>query len=103
MKARAAKPRIRRRPTGDLTFSQYVEKAMARAVYEADPAGGWIVSVPGLPGCASQGATVEEARTMIRDAIEGWVTLALQMGDPIPVIDGARLGPVAKVKSSRRA
>lgn len=76
---------------------------MAGAVYEPDPAGGWVVSVPTLAGCASQGDTIEEARTMIQDAIEGWVTLALQMGDPIPVIDGARLGPVAKVKSSRRA
>lgn len=77
----------RRWSSGDLTFSQYVDRAMASAAYEPDPTGGWVASVPGLLGCASQGDTVEEARTMIRDAIEGWVALALQMGDPIPNID----------------
>jgi predicted RNase H-like HicB family nuclease len=30
---------------------------------------GWAVWVPGLPGCASQGATEDEALDNIRDAI----------------------------------
>lgn len=33
--------------------------------------GGYIVECPALPGCLSQGDTVEEALTMIRDAIRG--------------------------------
>ncbi len=33
--------------------------------------GGFWVECPSLPGCASQGDTVEEALTMIADAIEG--------------------------------
>jgi len=33
--------------------------------------GGYRVECPALPGCASQGETVEEALGMIRDAIEG--------------------------------
>ncbi|MDP3028604.1 MAG: type II toxin-antitoxin system HicB family antitoxin [Deltaproteobacteria bacterium] len=33
--------------------------------------GGYWVECPELPGCASQGDTVEEALEMIRDAIEG--------------------------------
>jgi predicted RNase H-like HicB family nuclease len=33
--------------------------------------GGYWVECPSLPGCASQGDTVEEALEMIRDAIEG--------------------------------
>lgn len=33
--------------------------------------GGYWVECPALPGCASQGDTVEEALSMIKDAIEG--------------------------------
>lgn len=33
--------------------------------------GGYVVACPALPGCASQGDTVEEALSMIRDAIRG--------------------------------
>ncbi len=34
---------------------------------------GYSVSVPGLPGCWSQGATEEEALDNIRDAIEEYL------------------------------
>jgi predicted RNase H-like HicB family nuclease len=33
--------------------------------------GGFWVECPDIPGCASQGDTLEEALTMIEDAIEG--------------------------------
>jgi predicted RNase H-like HicB family nuclease len=34
---------------------------------------GYSVSVPGLPGCWSQGATEEEALKNIQDAIQGYL------------------------------
>ncbi len=46
--------------------------------------GGYFVRVPDLPGCISQGETVEEAHAMIRDAMRGWLTVGLEHGDPIP-------------------
>ena len=33
--------------------------------------GGYWIECPSLPGCSSQGDTVEEALEMIKDAIEG--------------------------------
>jgi predicted RNase H-like HicB family nuclease len=39
---------------------------------------GFSVSVPGLPGCWSQGATEEEALANIRDAIREYVAAARQ-------------------------
>jgi predicted RNase H-like HicB family nuclease len=37
--------------------------------------GGYVVECPALPGCASQGDTVEETLSMIRDAIRGHLTV----------------------------
>ena len=37
---------------------------------------GYSVSVPGLPGCWSQGATEEEALENIRDAIREYIAVA---------------------------
>ena len=38
-------------------------------VRERDAAGGFLASVPALPGCFSQGETLEEVRANIREAI----------------------------------
>jgi antitoxin HicB len=45
---------------------------------------GWFVKVRELPGCMSQGDTAEEALTMIKEAMELWLEVALEDGDPIP-------------------
>ena len=41
------------------------------AIFEPAEEGGYIVTVPALPGCVSQGDTFEKATTMIKDAIQG--------------------------------
>ena len=46
--------------------------------------GGFGVSVPDLPGCISQGETVEEAMAMIADAKAAWLEIALEDGMDIP-------------------
>lgn len=46
--------------------------------------GGFSVTVPGLPGCTSQGETREEALSMIREAIEVSIESLVAHGDPIP-------------------
>ncbi len=38
--------------------------------------GGYWIECPALPGCASQGDTIEEALEMIKDAIEGHIEVA---------------------------
>ena len=40
------------------------------AVLEQEADGGYVASVPALPGCVSQGDTRQEALTNIREAIE---------------------------------
>jgi len=41
-----------------------------KVVYEPSPEGGYTVYVPSLPGCISEGDTLEEARNNICEAIE---------------------------------
>lgn len=35
--------------------------------------GGYTVTVPSLPGCISEGETIEEALENIKDAVEGYI------------------------------
>ena len=46
--------------------------------------GGYSVSVPALPGCYSQGDTVEDALTHIREAIGLHIWSLQQEGEPVP-------------------
>jgi len=52
-------------------------------VHEAEEWGYW-AEVPALPGCATQGESVEELITNLYEAVEGWLnveeTLRLQTG-----------------------
>jgi len=54
------------------------------AVFEAQPEGGYTVTVPALPGCISEGDNLEEAREMIADAIKGYCESLLMDNLPLP-------------------
>jgi predicted RNase H-like HicB family nuclease len=41
-------------------------------IHKAEEGGYW-AEVPALPGCVSQGETIDDVRTNIREAIEGWL------------------------------
>jgi len=44
-----------------------------RVVVEKDESGYYVGEVPALPGCLSQGKTIEELKVNITEAIEGWL------------------------------
>lgn len=55
------------------------------AIFEPAEEGGYVVSVPALPGCISQGETFEEAVEMIKDAMKGYLAVTKKEGLEIPV------------------
>jgi predicted RNase H-like HicB family nuclease len=57
-------------------------------VLEQESDGGYVASVPALPGCVSQGNNRDEALTNIREAIELYIEDCREAGDPIPVDAG---------------
>ena len=46
--------------------------------------GGFIATVPDLPGCMSDGETPEDALTNVQGAIEAWIEAAQEMGRKVP-------------------
>jgi len=64
-------------------------------VFEQEPDGGYVVTVPALPGCVSQGDTHAEALANIREAILAYVEGLKIAGDPIPVDAGCETVEVA--------
>jgi len=54
------------------------------AIFEPAQEGGYVVTVPTLPGCATQGETFEEAVEMIKDAIRGYLTVLKGEKQEIP-------------------
>lgn len=49
-----------------------------------DEDGAWIVEVPSLPGCGSDGETREEALVNVKEAIQAYVEALEDSGRPVP-------------------
>ncbi len=54
------------------------------AIFEPAEEGGYVVSVPALPGCATQGENFEDAVYMIKDAIKLYLSVLKEEGEDIP-------------------
>jgi len=47
--------------------------------------GSWFAKVVELPGCMTCAETEAEIREMIEDAKEAWITVAIEIGKPVPL------------------
>jgi predicted RNase H-like HicB family nuclease len=74
------------------SFQEYMAEVLKNAVYEKGEQLDVIVAeAPDFPGCMTQGATFEEARENLVDAIEVWLMSELRSGEDPPVVNGCRL------------
>jgi predicted RNase H-like HicB family nuclease len=62
-----------------------VSKYQRQVIIEPDETGGYVISCPSLPGCHSQGETIDEALANIRDAIDLYIEVLLEDSLPVPV------------------
>lgn len=53
-----------------------VAVTLSALVYSEPEAGGYSAEVPALPGCYTQGETLEEVEANLREAAEGWLASA---------------------------
>ena len=64
---------------------------------EQKPDEGYVVSVPFLPGCVSQGYSRDEALTNIRDAIQLYIEDCSDGADTVPTETGREILDVEAV------
>ncbi len=53
-------------------------------IFEPAKEGGFVVYVPSLPGCYTQGETLDEAYKMAQDAIYGYIKTLQELKKEIP-------------------
>jgi len=66
---------MKRRPSKNFSYSVYYEQA---------PEGGFVAFVPALPGCHTQGETLEETESNVKEAIALYLDSLLAHGETIP-------------------
>jgi predicted RNase H-like HicB family nuclease len=57
-------------------------------ILEQEADGGYVATVPALPGCVSQGDTRDEVMRNIREAADLYVEDCIAAGDPVPTEAG---------------
>lgn len=71
----------------------YIDKAMKHAHYEiiAQANEPYYGEIPSLQGVLATGRSLEECRANLEDALDAWLVLGLQLGHPLPEMDGVAL------------
>ncbi len=64
-------------------------------VITPDVTGGYVVTCPALPGLVTQGETLEGARANAMEAIDLYLEVLLEDGEPIPQDVAPMLEPVS--------
>ncbi len=58
--------------------------------------------VPSLPGCHTQGDTIEETKKNLKEAIEGYIESLVKHNEPIPVEEGFESTETIELKNLPR-
>jgi len=69
-------------------LSEYIKKALEKALYKVLEDGTWFAEIPGFQGVWANASTVEECRHELKEVLEEWLVLKIRDRDPIPDIEG---------------
>jgi predicted RNase H-like HicB family nuclease len=72
-------------------LTSYIRSAMRRALYEILSDGTFYGEIPGFQGVWANSGTLDGCREELQEVLEGWIVLGLQMGHPLPVVDGIEI------------
>jgi predicted RNase H-like HicB family nuclease len=72
-------------------LTDYVNKALAQAVYDKLDDGTFSGRIPSCVGVVAFGATLKECESELHSTLEDWILVGLKLGHFLPVIDGMDL------------
>jgi predicted RNase H-like HicB family nuclease len=72
-------------------LSDYVDKAIAQAVYDKLEDGTFAGRIPVCKGVVAFGVTLRECEDELRSTLEDWILIGLKLRHSLPVIDGIDL------------
>jgi predicted RNase H-like HicB family nuclease len=68
-------------------LTQYIDKAMSRAVYEQLEGKTYCGRIPECPGTIAFGNTLYQCQNELKSVLEGWLLVKIRHGDHLPIID----------------
>ena len=72
-------------------LSDYVDRAIAQAIYDKLEDGTFVGRIPVCKGVIAFASTLRECEDELRSILEDWILLGLKLGHPLPVIDNVDL------------
>ncbi len=66
-------------------------------LFQKVPEGGYVATVPLLPGCMTQGETFEETKANIKDAIVAYLEVLKEDGDEVPIESAEHIAATVSV------
>lgn len=78
-------------------LTEYIQKAMSKAVYEKLEDGTYCGEIPECSGTIAFGETLQECQANLQSVLEGWLLVKIRHGDRLPVIEGIDLNKAMPV------
>lgn len=72
-------------------LTDYIEQAMALAVYEELEDGTFCGTIPPCWGVIAFGSTQPACKEELQSVLEEWMLVGLKLGHPLPVVEGIDL------------
>ncbi|MDZ8228203.1 MULTISPECIES: type II toxin-antitoxin system HicB family antitoxin [unclassified Nostoc] len=72
-------------------LSDYVDRAIAQAIYDKLEDGTFVGRIPVCKGLIAFASTLRECEDELRSTLEDWILLGLKLGHSLPIIDNIDL------------
>ena len=79
---------------GRFVLTDYVDQALALAVYDKLDDGTFAGRIPVCKGVKAVGTALPECQDNLRSSLEDWILVSLKLGRPLPVLGGIDLNRV---------
>ena len=72
-------------------LSEYVEQAMAQALYDKLEDGSFSGRIPACPGVIAFGSSLRECQDELHSTLEDWILVGIKLGHQLPILAGIDL------------